>query len=84
MEYCFLLTFKVRELLIFVFWCLLVCSQTGGNPPLSGYVRFGETQLPVVSRTSSFGLDGSSFLSWFCTIPEKSVKVYKECTSDHK
>ena len=56
-----MLTFKVRELLIFVFWCLLVCSQTGGNPPLSGYVRFGETQLPVVSRTSSFGLDGSSF-----------------------
>ena len=55
------LTFKVRELLTFVFWCLLICSQTGGNPPLSGYVRFGETQLPVVSRTSSFGLDGSSF-----------------------
>ena len=23
-------------------------------------------------------------LSWFCTVPEKSVDVYKECTSDHK
>ena len=80
-----MLTFKVRELLTFVFECLLICSQTGGNPPLSGYVRFGETQLPVVSRTSSFGLDGSSFfLSWFCAVPEKSVNVYKECTSDHK
>ena len=27
---------------------------------------------------------GQAFLSWFCTVPEQSMNVYKECTSDHK
>ena len=50
------LTFKVGELLIFVF-CVIVFIDLftdWGKFPLSCYVRFVETQLPVVSRTSSF------------------------------
>ena len=42
-----------------------------GKSPLSGYVRFGETQLPVVSRTSSFGLDGSSLFELVLYNPRK-------------
>ena len=54
----YVLTFKVGELLIFVF-CVIVFIDLftdWGKSPLSGYVRFVETQLPVVSRTSSFDL----------------------------
>ena len=54
----YVLTFKVGKLLILVLCVTMFIDlfTDWGKSPLSGYVRFGETQLPVVSRTSSFDL----------------------------
>ena len=57
----YVLTFKVRELLIMFCVVLMFIDLfiDWGNPAnnLSDYIsRFGDTQLPVVSRTSSVNL----------------------------
>ena len=56
----YVLTFKVRELLILCYLVLFIdLFIDWGNPSnnLSDYIsRFGETQLPVVSRTSLVNL----------------------------
>ena len=54
-------TFKVRELLIIcyvvlMFVDLLIDWGNPSNNPSNYISRFGETQLPVVSRTSSLDL----------------------------
>ena len=62
----YVLTFKVRELLIFVILMFIDLFIDWGNPfnNLSDYIsRFRGTQLPVVSRTSLVNLvTGVSFM----------------------
>ena len=50
---------------------------------LSGYIsKFGETQLPVVSRTSLVNLVTGVFM--FYKTLDASMNIYKDYTPDHK
>ena len=53
---------------------------------LSDYIsRFGETQLPVVPRTSFVNLvTGLKFKLVLCKCLEVSMLVCKHCTPDHR